>query len=459
VEHFTDNFLTRREAFRLGRAAASGYFFLPLLAPRNVRAARKVEPRGSARFCLFFMLDGGQSHVDGWDLKEGAWTPQDFEATTLPTGIKWPMALYPKLAARMDKFTLIRSAAAWDAVHGRAQYYVQAAHPMNLALKKEIPPIGAVAASELEGQRRAGDTFPPYVAINVLQSQAGLLNSGFLPAAYSPFLVNTNTDLTAFSPDPESKRDLDRRWNLLLEFDGRLRTDSSLAAKAYRDFHDHYKGASRLMADPRSARVFDLPAADKKRYGNTTTGDACILARNLIHADAGTRFIFLQQNGWDHHSAIYERKNFYQLSWDLDAALSSLLDDLSATQRPSGKTLLDETLIFCLGEFGRTPGPINGLKGRDHYPTAYTVLTAGGGTRGGKIIGQTDGIGAKVVKPEWQGRRPVYMEDIATTVYSALGIDWTKTITTTPSGREFYYVEPVTATTAIASREIAELYA
>lgn len=459
MANFLDHFLTRREVFGLGRAAASGYFFLPLLKPREGRAAAKVNPRGTAKFCLFFMLDGGQSHVDGWDLKEGPWTPPDFDIKTIGPGIRWPMALYPKLAQRLNNVTLIRSAAAWDAVHGRAQYYVQAAHPMNLALKKEIPPLGSVVAHELSKNRRAGDTFPPYVAINVLQSQAGLLSSGFLPAANSPFLVNTSTDLTAFSPGPESKKDLDRRWKLLLEFDGRLRTDSSLAAKAYRDYHDHYQGANKLMSDPRAGKIFTISQDDKSRYGNTTTGDACILARNLIDADAGTRFIFLQQNGWDHHSSIYERKNFYQLSWDLDSALSALLDDLGRVKRPDGTTLLDETLLFCLGEFGRTPGPINLLKGRDHYPAAYTVLTAGGGQKAGKIIGKTDETGAKVVAPEWQGRRPVYMEDIATTVYSAMGIDWTKSIHETPSGREFYYVEPVSATTAIANKEVAELFA
>lgn len=459
MANYFESFLTRREMFRLGSAAATGSYFLPLIKPHNVRAASKVSPRGSARFAIFVMLDGGQSHVDAWDLKEHQWTPQDFDIREIQPGVKWPMALYPKLAKMMDKYALIRSAAAWDAVHGRAQYYVQAAHPLNLALKKELPPMGAVVASEYATRRRESDSLPPYVAINVTASQAGLLPSGFLPAAYSPFHLNTTTDLSAFSPDPEGKKELLRRWELLKTFDDRLRGDPSLQAKAFRDYNDHYEGATRLMADPRSAAVFRFSAEDKTRYGNSTTGDAAILARNLIEADAGTNFIFLQQNGWDHHKDIYLKKNHWDHSVELDNALSALLHDLSATRRPNGKTLLEETLVFCLGEFGRTPGPLNtGLNGRDHYPNCYTVLAAGGGIKGGKIIGKTDEMGAKVVEPQWAGKRPIYMEDIATTVYSALGIDWTKTLTNTPSGRTFYYVEPLSATQVIVNKEIGELF-
>lgn len=459
MANYFENYLTRREAFRLGSAAAVGSWFLPLVQPHKVRAASKVTPRGTARFAIFVMLDGGQSHVDAWDLKEHKWTPQDFEIKEIQPGVKWPVSLYPKLGKMMDKYALIRSAAAWDAVHGRAQYYVQAAHPLNLALKKELPPMGAVVANELASRRRSSDSFPPYVAINVVGSQAGLLSSGFLPAAYSPFHLNTTTDLSAFSPDPEGKKELMRRWELLKQFDDRLRTDTSLQAKAFRDYNDHYEGATKLMADPRAAAVFRMGDEDKKRYGGTITGDACILARNLIEADAGTNFIFLQQNGWDHHKDIYQTKNHYVHSRELDSALSALLGDLDSIKRKDGRSLLDETLVFCLGEFGRTPGPINGLNGRDHYPNCYTVLAAGGGIKGGKIIGKTDDLGEKVTDAQWSGKRPIYMEDIATTVYSALGIDWTKTVTNTPSGRTFYYVEPLSATSVIVNKEVAELFA
>lgn len=455
---FFDTVLTRRETFRLGGLTIGGYYFLELMKPRQVRAASRVNPRSSARFCIFVMLDGGPSHVDGFDLKEGSWTPKDFDIRTVTPDIKLPFALYPRLATQVDKLVFARSVEAWDAVHGRAQYYVQAAHQLNPALQKEVPPVGAVVAMELASARRASDTFPPYVAMNVTQNQAGLLNSGFLAATYSPFHINTGASLSALSPDPESRKDFERRWELLKSFDERLRTDQSLAAKAYRDYNNHYEGAVRIMSDSRTSQVFRISPEDKKRYGSSTSGDACILARNLVEADLGTRFIFLQQGGWDHHKDIYDPKNHYRLSRELDAALPSMLDDLGKIRRPDGRTLLDETLVVCMGEFGRTPGEITGLKGRDHYQKAFTVLFAGGGVKGGRALGRTDAIGAKVIDPGWSAERSIYMEDIATTIYSAMGIDWTKTIKATPSGREFYYVEPFAATAVVANREISELF-
>ncbi|MBI1898575.1 MAG: DUF1501 domain-containing protein [Acidobacteria bacterium] len=455
---FTDTLLTRREIVRLGSLTWSGYYFLPLLKASE-RATAKVQPRGSARFCIFVMLDGGQSHVDSFDLKEGKWTPQDFDIRSIAADIRLPYALFPGIASQIGKFCLVRSANAWDAVHGRAQYYVQAAHPLNVALQKEIPPLGSVVAMEYASRRKRGDTFPPYVAMNVTQSQAGLLNSGFLPATYSPFHIDTASGLAAFSPDADSKKDLDRRWKLLQRFDERFRTDPSIAEKAYRDYHNHYEGAVRIMSDPRGEKIFRITADDRERYGNSYTGEACILARNLVEADAGTHFIFLQQNGWDHHKDIYKQGNHYKLSRELDAALASLVKDLDERKRPDGRTLLDETMVICMGEFGRTPGDLTGLQGRDHYQYAFTVLMAGAGIKGGRPLGKTDATGAKVIDPGWSAKRPIYMEDIATTIYSAMGIDWTKTIRTTPSGREFYYVEPFSATAFVSNREVKELFA
>ncbi|MBK5295096.1 MAG: DUF1501 domain-containing protein [Acidobacteriia bacterium] len=450
--------LTRRQLFRLGNLSLGAYWFAPLFKPLNVRAASKVNPRGSARFCIFVMLDGGQSHVDAWDLKEGPWTPPDFDVKQVRPEVKWPMALYPNLAKQLDRFALLRSVEAWDSVHGRAQYYIQAAHALNPALQKEIPPVGSLVAMELESQRRNTDTLPPYVALNVTQNQAGLIKSGFLPATYSPFHVDTYTGLSTYQIDDHGRAEFERRWQMLKSFDARLRTGASIEAKAFRDYNNHYQGAVQMMSDPRTSKVFQISPEDHTRYGASITGDACVLARNLVEADSGTRFIFLQQKGWDHHQNIYVKANHYENSTTLDAALSPLLDDLASRRRPDGKSLLEETLVICMGEFGRTPGPLTALKGRDHYQYAMTALVAGGGVKGGQVIGKTDETGAKIVQSGWNLRRSIYMEDIATTIYSALGIDWTKTIKTTPSGREFFYIEPFAATAVIANREITPLF-
>jgi hypothetical protein len=458
MRNFSDMLLTRRQSLQIGGVSLGAYWFRQLLQPANVQAAGSAKPRSSARFCIFVMLDGGQSHLDSWDFKEGKWTPGNFEVKEVKPGVKWPTALYPKLGQQLDRFALLRSVEAWDSVHGRAQYYVQAAHALNPALQKEIPPVGSVVALEYAQRRRPTDTMPPYVAMNVTQSQAGLLTSGFLPATYSPFHIDTNVSLSSYKIEDSARPDFERRWNLLKTFDARLRNDKSLAAKAFRDYNDHYEGAFQLVMDQRTAKLFELDPTERKRYGSSLTGDAAIIARNLVEADAGTHFIFLQQNGWDHHKDIYKRNNHYACSWDLDAALGSLIEDLATRKRADGTSLLDETLVFCMGEFGRTPGDITYLNGRDHYQYAMTVLAAGGGIKGGNIIGKTDETGAKVIDTGWGVKRSIYMEDIATTIYSAMGIDWTKTIKGTPSGRDFYYLEPFATSQFIAAREISALF-
>jgi uncharacterized protein (DUF1501 family) len=249
-----------------------------------------------------------------------------------------------------------------------------------------------------------------------------------------------------------------RRWELLKNFDERLRNDSSLAAKAFRDYHNHYEGAVSMMSDARASRVFQIDPSDHDRYGKSLVGDGCVLARNLVEADAGTHFVMVNHRDWDHHNRIYSEGNHYKNCREIDIALSSLLDDLAARKRKDGTSLLEETVVICFGEFGRTPGDLTPNGGRDHYQYALTGLFAGGGIQGGRVIGKTDELGAKVIEPAWNAKRSVYMEDVATTIYSALGLDWTKAIETTPSGRAFHYIEPFAAKAMIKNQEISTLF-
>jgi hypothetical protein len=348
---------------------------------------------------------------------------------------------------------------AWDSVHLRAQYYLQSAHLFNPALQKELPPLGSVIAYEYATRRRATDTLPGYVAVNMTSPQVGLLKSGFLPATFTPFHVDTTIGADTLSLDDAGRQEFMRRWELLKTFDERLRNDPSLAAKAYRDYNDHYEGAVSMMSDKRAAQIFAIDPADHDRYGKSLVGDGLVVARNLVEADAGTHFVIVNQTFWDHHGRIYGENNHYKMSRDLDAGLASLLEDLSTRTRADGRSLLDETLVVCFGEFGRTPGELNPGQGRDHYQYAFTGLFAGGGVKGGRIVGRTDELGAKIVDPGWSAKRSIYMEDVATTIYSALGFDWTKKIENTPSGRAFHYIEPFAARQMIRSQEIAPLFA
>jgi uncharacterized protein (DUF1501 family) len=127
-------------------------------------------------------------------------------------------------------------------------------------------------------------------------------------------------------------------------------------------------------------------------------------------------------------------RDMYTLSNELDRGIGTLVEDLKASGQFS------KTLIVMMGEFGRTPGDLNGRGGRDHHKKALCAAMLGGGVSGGRVIGQTDKMGKEIVTPGWSQDRHIYMEDITATIYSALGIDWTQSITDTPSGRKFEYV-------------------
>ena len=149
---------------------------------------------------------------------------------------------------------------------------------------------------------------------------------------------------------------------------------------------------------------------------------------------AGTRFIQTTLGGWDHHADIYNRNNgIYVQATQLDNALGALLADLAQMN------ILDETLVVVTAEFGRTVGPLNNQQGRDHY-LRNAIVFAGGGTHGGRVIGKTDATGAEVTEFGWSANRDVRPEDVTATIYSALGIDYTKIRTDDPLGRGFEYV-------------------
>jgi hypothetical protein len=453
--------LTRRELIRAGGLSVVGGF-LNAFAPLNVRAEEKVAPLGTARQVLFINIDGGMSQIDTLDGREGPWTPKEFDMRKTPSGVTLPYGLMPNIAAILDRITVVRSLGAWDAVHGRAQYYIQTGHPLNLALAKEVPAIGAVVAAELAKDRKPSDSLPAYIAMNTDGNQAGLINQGFLSAEYGPMSLRVAPDgAPDMVPRGGMTDTLRRRWDRLQQLDKALRSGANVD-RGYADYNEYYRSAWAIMNDSRVGSIFTISEEDRKRYGSSSIGNSLILARNLFQADAGTRFILASHLGWDQHSDIYkEGRNHPTLIRELDVAYSNLIKDLAAapSRRDPSRSLLDETLVIAMSEFGRVPGPITDTRrGREHHIAAHCGMFAGGGVKKGAVMGSTDEPGAKVVDGGWSGKRPIYMEDVACTIYSALGIDWTKRVDTTPSGRAFHYVEPASGTKYVGFKPVHELF-
>ena len=455
--------LTRRELLRIGGISLVGGF-LNTFHPLNVRAQEKVKPMGTARQVIFINLEGGMSQIDSLDAREGPWTPNYFEIRSFPGDLKLPSGLFKNLPSVLDQITVVRSLAAWDAVHGRAQYYIQTGHPLNLALAKEVPSIGAVICHELAKERKPSDSLPPYIAMNSAGNQAGLINQGFLSAEFGPMSLTVGDSPPNLAPQKGMEETFQRRWQRLQQLDKTLRSGSAGLDRSFADYHEYYRGAWAIMNDPRVPEVFKITDEDKQRYGGTPIGNSLVLARNLFQADAGTRFILASHGGWDHHGNIYKEntRNHPVLIRELDVAYTSLIKDLGSipSKQSPGKTLLEETLVVCMGEFGRTPGaPSETRQGREHYMQVHAGMFAGGGLKKGAVIGKTDEQGGKIVDAGWEAQRPIYMEDITCTIYSALGIDWTKTVENTPSGRSFHYVEPASGTKYVGFKPVQEFFA
>ena len=451
--------LTRRQLFRVGTVGVWGFYLEPFLKPLNVYATDKVTPRKTAEYCLFLNLSGGCSHVDSFDIKEGSWTPQDFDVRTIKPGIRMPYGLFPKLSGMVSELVLVRSMRAWENEHIRGQYYLQVAHQTSPARNKEMPSLGSVVAYEYETRRRTSDFLPPFVAINFTSGPFRVIGEGCLEAKCSPLTLEISDRGFDFVVPEEEKARFQRRWDLLQKFDVPQAAESAAADRYYQEFDAYYQGAYAMMKAPELATILKVTEEEHGRYGGSRLGDACVLARNLLRAEKGTHFVGLSQPGWDMHLKIYDKAAMYKLSHELDDALGTLLADLSEIKTQDGRTMLEKTFICCLGEFGRTTGPLTVNGGRDHHKEAYTGLFAGGGIRGGKVIGATNALGAEITDPGWHQKRPIYIEDVAVTIYSALGIDWTKKLTTTPSGRFFEYIEDISGTDPISPGEVSEFFA
>jgi hypothetical protein len=478
--------LSRRELLKLFGMSVGATMAGSAAWPSKIEAqSAKVTPRKTARNCIVIQNCGAMSPWETLDLKETKYTAQDLEIQKITSDFKLPKTLFPQgVQAWAPYASIVRTLRAVAVVHFPAQYHSQAGRAMAPALIREIPAFGSIIAKELESERRENDAFPTYMSFDLWNARCPQIGAGMLSPKFAGLDINTNSIFSSFGGGEESQENkaaLSERWEAL----GRMMEVSPSVSAPLGPKADEYKSsydyAIKLLLDPRFKKVLQLTEDDKKRYGvdkdpgNAKFGLGMLLARNVLASDAGARFLWVSNsynggNGiFDNHQNLYGRgslaprgsaMSIYDSAPRFDRALSGLVDDLRKMPgKEAGKTLFDETLIVVVHEFGRTP-QMNPHGGRDHFPEQYSGMFMGGGIKPGRMIGKTDETGAKIVDMGWKFKEQPMMDHMMSTIYSALGIDYSKKIPNTPSGRAYEYQQtaPLGGPGFIPLTEIHELF-
>lgn len=408
--------LSRREALRRSVYGSAG---LLLMEPFSVRAAQSpLAPRnlstgdGPAKSVIQIWLWGGPCHIDTFDPKPGA--GRDYTGAlneTLDTNIDGIQIgqLLPGLAKEADKYSLIRSMTHGTNGHETAAYLVQTGRTS----ERDVFPGSGAVVSYFKGYDAGYDgLIPPYIVLT--EPQGRFSEAGFLGPRYKPFATGGDPAAPIFavegvvSPDiteehQKTRRNLKRQLNTLggaLPGHSALKTVVESEEQAY----------ELILGD--AGKLFDLGQEDdamRDRYGRNTFGQSCLMARRLVEKQVP--YITINYKGWDTHKQHFQIMN--RKLPELDQGLAALLGDLSE------KGLLDSTVVWCTGEFGRTPkvameSPWNG--GRHHFGNAFSCLLSGGGFKGGQVVGSTNATGEEVAE------RPVYPADVIGSIYGQLGI-------------------------------------
>ena len=387
-------------------------------------AAADAGSKPFAKSVIQIWMWGGPSQLDTFDPKPAAGRdysgPYDSPISTNVPGVAIGQRL-PLLASMADKYAIIRSMTHGSNAHETAAYMMQTGHEPGVGLV--YPSLGAIV-SYFKGAK-AGYTgkIPPYVVLT--ESQGRFSEEGFLGPLYKPFVTGGDPAKKVFAVDGIVSEGLtDARQKERRALLDALDTLGA-AAPGVPDFAlaERYEDEAYEMILGPTKQVFDLstePDQVRDRYGRTTFGQSCLMARRLV--EQGVPYITINYKGWDTHKDHFGAMD--KMLPELDKGLSALLADLEA------KGLLDSTIVWWGGEFGRTPkvsweAPWNG--GRSHFGAAFSVLLAGGGFKGGVVVGATDARGETVAE------RPVYPRDLLGTILERMGIDPDGTIPT-PQG-------------------------
>jgi len=401
--------MTRREALRRGLLGAAGLALTDSLV-RSVRSA-PVEPR--AKSVIQIWMWGGPSHLDTFDPKPDA--GYDYCGpfkTPISTNVKGIQIgeMLPLLAKQADKYSVIRSMTHGINSHETASYRVQTGREPGRLV---YPCIGAVVSRFKGYDHGYQGLVPPYIVLT--QPQGRFSEAGFLGPRYKPFATGGDPNRNPFvvegiiaqgiSDDRQRKR-----RELLHALDS---LGQAMPANPHFQQLDRCEEKAYNMMFGDARELFDLSKEKdetRERYGRNKFGQSCLMARRLV--EHGVPYITINYNGWDTHKQHFETMR--RKLPEMDTGLATLFQDLS------DRGLLDSTIVWWGGEFGRGPKiqwepPWNG--GRSHYGKCFSVVVAGGGFKGGQIVGASNDKGTEVVQ------RPVYPEDLLGSMYELLGID------------------------------------
>ncbi len=466
---------SRRELLRVGASSLLGIGLADVLALRALARPSRVigsDGFGRAKNLVLVFLQGGPSHLDLWDPKDGA--PADVKSVfkTIPSKVPGMEVteLLPRLAQATDKFTFIRSmsytpvglfnhtAAHYQMLTGYTADRVSPSGQLEPPSPKDFPNLG----SNIVRLKPPDVAMLPFVMMPRPLQESGVVGkagtAGFLGRAFDPYYLypagddldeqkmeRVKVDDLALRPELSVER-LERRAKLRETVDAHM--PAVEAAVARYELDEYTQKALGLVLSGRARAAFDLtaePDALRDRYGRTTFGSSCLLARRFI--EAGTRVVQINWpkvansdlHSWDTHTGLVDRLKSRAAPM-FDPALATLLEDLDE------RGLLDETLVVAIGEFGRSPkkglstsGNENDAEGRDHWPYCFTALVAGGGMRRGFVYGRSDETGSAPVET------PVHPVDLLATIYHALGIEpGTMVYNHLNQPRELVQGEPVT---------------
>ncbi|QDU31846.1 hypothetical protein ETAA8_70070 [Anatilimnocola aggregata] len=392
--------------YRLSRRAmlaASGASILGMSVP-NLLAAAGKDHAAKAEHVILFWNGGGMSHIDTWDPKPGRPTAGELAPiNTSASGVQIS-EIFPQLAKQMHHCSLIRSIAGTQGDHGRASHHVQTSY---LPFPNLIyPGLGSVVSHEMPN---LGD-LPAFISISGQAHRAGYLGQKceayFVPQPgdKDPYLA-----FPAGIAEVRGNKRLETLERFNTRFTGTTKDERLSSTKTSID------EAVKLMRSP-ALEAFEfskVPTEEVERYGNSAFGRGCLLAKRLV--DKGVRFVQINRGGYDVHSNAFPAMRNHGEA--MDSGMASLVKDLA----DSG--MLSKTLILMVSEFGRTP-VINKDAGRDHWASVFSCFMAGGGIKGGNVIGSSDEDGAHPKD------NPVKVQDIHASVCHALGIDPNKEVMT-----------------------------